>query len=135
MIDFENEAGRWLQQANKDLDDARYTAQGRRFNITCFLAQQAADKALKDCLYHLGEELVLGHCCADLCKRCAVLDMRFHDIRASAAALDKHYFPTRYPNGLPGGIPSEAFDEVDAERALTLSQRVIDFVTLHLESA
>lgn len=25
-----------------------------------------------------------------------------------ASVLDKYYIPTRYPNGLPGGVPYEA---------------------------
>jgi HEPN domain-containing protein len=36
--------------------------------------------------------------------------------------------PTRYPNGLPGGIPAEAFNQVDAERALELARHVLQFV-------
>jgi HEPN domain-containing protein len=36
--------------------------------------------------------------------------------------------PTPYPNGLPGGIPAEAFDQVDAERALELARHVLQFV-------
>jgi HEPN domain-containing protein len=38
---------RWLHQAQQDLDDARYAFDGKRFNLTCFLAQQAAEKAIK----------------------------------------------------------------------------------------
>jgi HEPN domain-containing protein len=55
-------------------------------------------------------------------------DAAFDSLRARAAPLDKYYIPTRYPNGLPGGIPSEAFDEVDARRALELAEDVIQFV-------
>jgi len=42
--------------------------------------------------------------------------------------LDKYYIPTRYPNGLSGGIPAEAFDEDDARKALEMARGVIDFV-------
>ena len=121
MIDFRREAERWLHQARKDLDDASFNAQGSRFNVACFLAQQAAEKALKAYLYAQGEELVWGHSASDLCKRCAVHCSEFEEICSSAAVLDKYHIPTRYPNGLPGGIPSEAFDDNDAKRALALS--------------
>jgi len=30
---------------------------------------------------------------------------------ASAKKLDRYYIPTRYPNGLPGGVPSRYFDD------------------------
>ena len=36
--------------------------------------------------------------------------------------------PTRYPNALPGGIPSEAFDKNDAERAIFLAEKIINFI-------
>ncbi|MGD0153032.1 MAG: hypothetical protein ABSC17_04605 [Thermacetogeniaceae bacterium] len=36
--------------------------------------------------------------------------------------------PTRYPNGLPGGIPADAFDKSDAERALSLAQLVLSLI-------
>ena len=29
---------------------------------------------------------------------------------------------------LPGGIPSEAFDRVDADRSIELSRKVVEFV-------
>ena len=42
--------------------------------------------------------------------------------------MDKYYIPTRYPNGLPGGIPSEAFDKDDAQEAISLTESVLSFV-------
>jgi HEPN domain-containing protein len=33
-----------------------------------------------------------------------------------------------YPNGLPGGIPSESFSCEDAERALAMAEKVIALV-------
>ena len=45
-----------------------------------------------------------------------------------AAPLDKYYVPTRYPNGLPGGLPSHAFILKDAEMAIAMATAVLDFV-------
>ena len=42
--------------------------------------------------------------------------------------------PTRYPNGLPGGVPYEVFDEVDAERAIKLSEEVVELVKRKLKN-
>lgn len=55
-----SEAERWLAQARRDLDDARYVAAGGRWNLACFLAQQAAEKALKAYLFARGAEAVWG---------------------------------------------------------------------------
>ena len=123
-----SEAERWLEQARRDLDDARYAARGARWNLTCFLAQQAAEKALKAYLYARGAEAVWGHSVAELCADAAVHDAAFAMLRTEVSALDQYYIPTRYPNGLPGGIPAEAYTKTDSERALGMCTSVIDLV-------
>ena len=48
---------------------------------------------------------------------------------AQAKKLDKYYIPTRYPNGLPGGVPSRYFDDPkEAEEAMELAQSLIGLV-------
>ena len=37
------------------------------------------------------------------------------------------------PNFLPGGIPSEAFDRIDADRSIELAQQVVTFVEERME--
>jgi len=126
------EGKRWFLQAEQDLDDARYCLEGKRFHLTCFLAQQAAEKALKAFLYAKGEERVLGHSVAELCSRAMKYDKELENIK-KASVLDKYYIPTRYPNGLPGGIPSNAFDKTDAERAITLASELMEVIKTKLE--
>ena len=72
---------------------------------------------------------------AELCDDAAPHDTAFADLRREAAALDQYYIPTRYPNGLPGGIPADAYTKVDAARALDLATRVIDLVAAKLPSS
>ncbi|MBI4607848.1 MAG: HEPN domain-containing protein, partial [Candidatus Rokubacteria bacterium] len=62
------------RQAERDLSDAEYSLAGRRYNLACFLRQQAAEKALKAFLYARGAEQVLGHSVADLVRECGNLD-------------------------------------------------------------
>lgn len=46
-----------------------------------------------------------------------------------AKKLDRYYIPTRYPNGLPGGVPSRFFDDPgEAEEAMHLAKNVIELV-------
>ena len=122
------EGVRWLRQAQQDLEDAEFTREGARFNLACFLGQQAAEKAIKAYLYFRGAEDVWGHSLIDLCEDAKIFEMFFDTIKSEARQLDKYYYITRYPEFLPGGIPSEAFDRVDADRAIELSQIVVDFV-------
>lgn len=122
------EGRRWLDQARRDLDDARFAAEGGRHNLACFLSQQSADKAIKGFLYAAGEESVWGHSVAELCERAAEKASRFASLRATGASLDVYYIPTRYPNGLPGGLPADAFAADDARRAIDRASEIIDAV-------
>lgn len=91
-------------------------------------AQQAAEKALKGYLYAQGAALVWGYSVAELCEDAKHHDASFAALRPRVAPLDQYYIPTRYPNGLPGGIPAEAFDADDARRALAMASEVLQFV-------
>ena len=128
MPDYKSEATRWLRQAEQDLMDASYNKDGERFNISCFLCQQASEKAIKAFLYLKGAEDVWGHSLIDLCEDAKIFDMFFDTIKSEARQLDKYYELTRYPEFLPGGICSEAFDVNDDDRAYELSGFVVGFV-------
>ena len=129
MPDFAAEGARWFRQAERDLEDAAFLRQGERYNLACFLSQQAAEKAVKAYLYKRGAEDVWGHSLLDLCEDAKIFEMFFDTIKAEARQLDKYYDVTRYPEYLPSGIPAEAFDDIDAERALELAGIVVDFVS------
>ena len=62
------------------------------------------------------------------------LDKSFDVIKSVAMLLDKYYHPTRYPTGLPGGIPHQAYDQVDSARALEIARDVLQFVATRLSS-
>jgi HEPN domain-containing protein len=126
--DPEREYLRWKKQAAADMDDARYNLEGGRYNLVCFLAQQAAEKALKAFLYRQGHQVVWGHSVAELIDDASAADPGFKALKLKAAFLDRLYIPTRYPNGLPGGIPSESFTEKDAEEALQAAGEIIEYV-------
>ncbi len=129
------EGRRWLRQARQDLDDARYNQAGERYHLACFLSQQAAEKALKGYLYGVGAERVWGHSVAELAREAADCDPAFAELIRIGGTLDRHYIPTRYPNGLPGGIPAEAFDAQDAEKALRQAETILRQVAIALQEA
>ena len=123
------EGGRWLRQAEQDLEAAQYLLEGQRYNLACFMGEQAGEKAVKGFLYSHGAEDVWGHSLVDLCEDAKLLDPGFNALKPDAILLDKYHDITRYPNFIPGGaIPSESFEEVDARRAIELAQEVLSFV-------
>src|SRR3954452_13396151 len=101
---------------------------GGRAALACFLAHQAAEKAVTAYLLARGAERVWGHALADLCEVALALDPSFDLIKTVAILLDKHHLGARYPTTLPGGIPAEAYEAADSNRALEIAAAVRRFV-------
>lgn len=122
----QHEGARWLRQAEEDLDAAEKSAAvlGKHY-LACFLAQQAAEKALKAVFYARGALVVRGHSVAELCTAAEPLDSQLAALRPRLAKLDRYYIPTRYPNGLSGGHPFEAFDAADSADAVALARLAV----------
>src|SRR3989304_511041 len=132
---FAKGAGRWLSQAQHDLSDAEFNAGAGRHALACFLCHQSAEKAVTGYLISKGAERVWGHALADLCEDAMALDTSFDLIKTVAVLLDKFYLDTRYPSGLPGGIPAEAYDQHDSSRAIEVARDVLEFVRQRIETA
>jgi len=128
MKNPKNEGIRWFEQAERDLDAARIIYKQGLWWIVCFQAQQAAEKAVKAFLYSSGERLVVGHSVAELLKSASRLNPAFESLVMSGSFLDRFYIPTRYPNGLPGGIPADTYSEADASEAIEKANAIIDAV-------
>ncbi|MFQ5880691.1 MAG: HEPN domain-containing protein [Dehalococcoidia bacterium] len=123
-----------MRQAELDLEAAGYLLEGRRYNLACFMGQQAGEKAVKGFLYFRGAEDVWGHSLVDLCEDAKLFDATFNALKPDAILLDKYHDITRYPNFIPGGaIPADAFEEVDAHRAMELALETLEFVRERLE--
>lgn len=117
-----------MSQAQHDLRAAEVNRREGFPEIACFLAQQAAEKALKAYLYAQGERVVVGHATHLLIRRCARYDRAFDALLDACRILDQYYIPTRYPNGLPDGIPHEVYTNAQAGEAINQAERVLELV-------
>jgi HEPN domain-containing protein len=127
-------ADAWLRQAQRDLEAARFGATGDFHALACFLSQQSAEKAVSAFLFSRGAERVWGNALADLCEDALAFDTGFEVIKSAAVLLDKHYLGARYPSALPGGVPAEAYDLEDSERAMAIAHEVVEFVRARMAS-
>ncbi len=50
-----------------------------------------------------------------------------------AKTLDKHYIPTRYPNGLDAGAPADLYIRKDSDDAIACAERIIGFARRQAE--
>jgi HEPN domain-containing protein len=123
MRDSHREGERWLRQAENDLAFARLALREGFFAQACFLAQQVSEKALKAVAYGGGERIVVGHSLVELVERLRARHPSLEALREAAGVLDQYYVPTRYPNGLAGGVPFEAFGERQAREAVASAER------------
>lgn len=126
MRDSRAEAQRWLRQAENDLAFAELALREGFFSQACFIAQQTAEKAVKSLAYGSGERVVLGHSLVELTSRLGLAFPELEKLREQAGLLDQYYVATRYPNGLPGGVPFEAFGERQAREAVESAKRFLE---------
>lgn len=129
-----DEGKRWLAQAGEDLKWAKDITERGGYHIGCFLAQQVGEKALKAFLYSMGEEIVLGHSVERLCNEATGFDKEFAEKVKTWSILDGYYVSTRYPNGLPDGIPANVYTSRAAVEACALAEEVVNLVTQKISS-
>ena len=123
-----NRSKDWLAQAERDLNHAIDTCGGEHFEWSCFSSQQAAEKAVKAVFLHLHGE-GWGHSVFGLLKALGEQTEVSCDLLDAAKALDKHYIPTRYPNGFDAGIPGDYYTKKDAEEAINNARKIVEFCT------
>lgn len=121
----ESEARRWLAQAESDLAFAELGLRGGFFAQACFICQQAGEKALKALHYRRGARMVLGHSLVELLDGLLADHRALGDLGDAARQLDQYYIPTRYPNGLPGGVPADVFTSKQATEAIAHAREFI----------
>ena len=129
---FKKEAKRWFNQAFEDLKSTKILFENKRYYLVCFLSHQIAEKALKSVIYFNNEDLVIGHSVKILADWAGQFDVIFKKLGEKISILDSYYIPTRYPNGLPDGIPAEVFNEKAAQGALDLAEETIKIVKKYL---
>ena len=115
-----------LRQAEHDLDVARTTREAGQFDWSCFAAQQAAEQALKGLYQHHHTE-GWGHVLARLMRGFVDDEPGLGELHEHAKILDKHFIPTRYPNGLDTGAPAEAYTKTEADTAISYAQKIVTF--------
>jgi HEPN domain-containing protein len=133
----EEEALRWFTQAKDEFLDADELRKRGRFYLALFHFQQAAEKAFKAFLYLKVKsiEVFYTHSIDDLAEMALEIDPDFREVM-QAKKLDKYYIPTRYPNGLPGGVPSRFFDDPkEAEEAMLLAKNLIELIEKKIKAS
>ena len=124
-----NRAGDWLSQANQDLAMADVSAGHGHHEWACFAAHQAVEKALKGLHLFHGQQ-AWGHGLGRLFRDLPdALQERMEacvpDLVERLRILDALYIPTRYPDSLPDGAPSDHFGHLQSRDALSHARALV----------
>jgi len=113
--------GDWMRQAENDLEWAAHSLSGGYFAQTCFVAQQAGEKALKAYCFSRGLDIVRTHSLFRIVQDLGENGM----LKDCARELDLYYISGRYPDAFPGGAPFEILTQEQAERALKAATALV----------
>ena len=119
---------RWIREAENTLRQAEQNLQqGNANNLVCFLAEQAAQKALKAVRYWDGARFISIHSVSELIREVSQERPEFLPLRPQAAILDQYYLTTRYPDAVAEpAIPSEIFTKEQGEGALRTARTIFE---------
>ncbi len=119
---------RWRTEADHTLASARREADADVNNWACFLAEQAAQLALKGLLHGLGQA-PRGHDLARLGKAATDGGLPVpSDVHEALTRLGRHYIPPRYPGAHASGPPGEHYTPADSAAAIADAEAVVSFV-------
>ena len=127
-----NRSADWLHQALADLAQAQLSAEAGHHEWACFASHQAAEKALKALHLHHGQQSWghgLGRSFRDLPPALAMqLADQVADLEDRLRVLDALYIPTRYPDSLPEGAPTDHFGRLQRQDALCHARALVDAI-------
>jgi HEPN domain-containing protein len=124
-----SEYERWREAAAGARRAAEVQAASDIHNWGCFLAEQAAQLAVKSLLHGTGAG-AWGHDLVALGERLReAADEELPDaVAAALRRLSRHYIPPRYPDAHPGGSPLAYYGTEDSAEAIADADRVIAHV-------
>ena len=114
----------WLRQGEADLRHAHNARDDADYNWSAFAAHQAAEKAIK-AVFQRRHLDAWGHTLSVLLENLPADAGPSADLVDSAKELDKHYIPTRYPNGFERGAPVDFYTRREAEQAIANAEAIL----------
>jgi HEPN domain-containing protein len=118
-------SGDWMRQAEADLRHARHALEDGDYDWAAFASHQSAEKAIK-ALFQKRNLDAWGHALSLLLASLPETFRPEPSLIDRAKELDKHYIPTRYPNGFERGAPVDFYTEKDAREAIAAAEEILE---------
>jgi HEPN domain-containing protein len=116
----------WFRQAESDLRHAGHAADDADYDWAAFAAHQAAEKAIKALFQKLHLD-AWGHSVSQLLASLPANIQPPASLLDRGKKLDKHYIPTRYPNGFDRGAPVDYYTRPEADEAIEDAEAILEF--------
>jgi HEPN domain-containing protein len=123
---------RWLARAEDDLSFAQLGLREKYYSQVCFLSQQVVEKAFKAFLLAKGRTYPRLHKVIELANLCFELRSELDPLKIDLKLLDEFYIPTRYPDAVPGGLPTGLPEFADAQAALAAASKILELVRIRI---
>ncbi|MBC5798496.1 MAG: HEPN domain-containing protein [Candidatus Eremiobacteraeota bacterium] len=124
-VPLDERTQRWSEAAATDLAVAE-RLRCEAPHLSCFHAQQSAEKALKASLTRRSGDAPPIHALARLLDALDAMSVPIPEsVRDSAESLDKYDLPTRYPDALGFADAAIAYKPRDADAALSAARAVL----------
>lgn len=117
----------WLRQGEAALGAAKKTLALGEYWLSCFLAHQATEAALKALFHSLGEER-RGHSLLRLLEGLGAPE----DLLDAGRRLDRHYLQSRYVNTFYEGAPIDYYGLREAEEAVKDAEQLLEYCKARL---
>jgi HEPN domain-containing protein len=126
LIRMAERAHDWFRQAESDLRMAHTARDAGHYEWSAFACHQAAEKAIKAVFQRLHKE-AWGHVLIALLDALPETARPGAELWDRARVLDRHYIPTRYPNGFERGAPVDFYSQKDAGEAIGHAEAILAF--------
>ena len=123
------ETENWWLQAKEDFDSAQINFKAKKYYLSVFMCQQAAEKALKCFVLNKKKEISFdGHSLIYLGKIAKIPNSFFSGLKK----LSPHYILARYPD-VSEEVPYELYDEVQSKEFLKFTEEILKWIKKHLK--
>ena|SRR5213593_793294 len=119
-------SGDWMRQAEADLRHARNARDDGDYDWAAFASHQSAEKGIK-AVFQKRSLDAWGHVLSLLLTSLPEELKPDESLLDRAKALDKHYIPTRYPNGFERGAPVDFYTENEAAEAINNAEAILEY--------
>ncbi len=117
----------WIEQANNDLNAAKYNLEGKQLSVVVLLVQQSVEKALKALFLKMAGEIPKVHDLVFLAKKLKLPEKLYQYCKQ----ISPFYMQTRYPDAKGFKRLSEfSFDE--CEQSVKNAEEILAWIEKEL---